>query len=213
MYKYLIAVVVVMSGFNFNAHAGVDFENSVKDVSSGVGRFRFGGYVAGSFVKSQSKLFQSSSDEVEVFGLGLEGGGYMLFNAIRDTADMEIGLGYKHAFSTEVDDGGSKKSTSSLSYFNTYAGLVFQLESQSAIAAGFIIQLGNGDSLTSEKTPQKGKSLSLNNGVGTYIEYQQEPDEENRLFYYRLELMSFAFENSIESVRSSVVSFSVGYKF
>jgi hypothetical protein len=103
-------------------------EDQIKDSASGIGRFRGGYYGNLGWTQSSTSVTDSIAGTTRLGGFLVEGGGYGLFNPIRDFADIEAGVGLKMVIpSSSTSDSGVTKYNYGYTALTAYAGPVFHV--------------------------------------------------------------------------------------
>jgi hypothetical protein len=196
-------------------------EEALRRSGEGVGRFRGGlyGSVGGGM---GSKINVPNNSSTRPAGFYFEGGGYGLFNPIRDFADIEAGFGISYLTPTSTgSNGGAVEYKTGFVAGTAYLGPLFRIgKSGSAFGFGAQVLLGNkvlkdSNDVFANTFPGKMKSA-----LGVYGEYQYKTDASKAIYYTRMAVNRYdvTFQGAPASVNdqgkgNTMVNLQIGIKY
>ncbi|SFV64852.1 hypothetical protein MNB_SV-14-1156 [hydrothermal vent metagenome] len=191
-------------------NASSSMADELKEASAGSvsSRFRVG-YFGG--IGYQGRIGGEADTKIQ--GLLLEGGVYGLFNPIKNFLDFEVGLSGKYNTGMNSSSSNSGKTTyyAGLKQVTVYGGTVFRFgNTKKALAVGVSKALTISEVQSDESKSAGIQKNDLENGIGTYIEYQS---GDTSIFFTRVEVEKIDVVSSTETNKDTVASILFGMKF
>ena len=190
--------------------AGSSIEDALKDTATGSVSARFrGGFFFGAGYQGRI----GGEGDTKIQGLLLEGGVYALFNPVQNFFDIEVGLSGKYNTGASISSSDSGKQTyyAGLKQATVYGGLVFRFgETQKALSVGVSKALYIDEVQTDDLKSAGIEKHDLENGLGTYIEYQSGTHD---IYFVRVEMEQIDVVSEFDTSKDTVGSILFGMKY